>query len=197
MTGSSLTKTVLLAGGALLGVTGLCQAQTYTSRQTEQELAAHKDIAKANLKGELLEGYNKALTRGSPADLNEADRIRVDAEAVAQCNAVLEKAFPHFQQLSLRMRREYRRLQSENQALRAEYSRLKSLPKWAARYQLESSYDRRLAQHVVAYKIYLAKNRARNAMLLGLTFCIRVIQRHDPALGARWSGRMRALLAGR
>jgi hypothetical protein len=197
MTRSSRIKTVLLAGGALLGVTGLCQAQTHTSRQTEQHLAAHRDIAKAHLKGELLDGYNKALTRGSPVDLSEADRIRVDAEAVAQCNAVLEKTFPHFHQWSLQLRREYYRLHSENRALHAEYARLKNLPKWAVRYELESSYDRRLAEHVIAYRIYLAKHRARDAMLLGMMFCIRVIQRHDPALGAQWSGQMRALLAGR
>src|SRR5262249_17903765 len=116
MTRSSIIKTALLAGGAGLWVTGLCQAQTDASRRTEQELAAHKVIAKAHLKGELLDGYNKALTQGSSTALVGADRIQADAQAAAQCNAFLEKTVPHLQKWSLELRREYRRLQSENRA---------------------------------------------------------------------------------
>src|SRR5438552_78773 len=113
MTWSAMTKTTLLAGAALLGVPSLCPAQIHTSRETEQALAIHKDIAKTHLKGELLDGFNKALTQNASEDRSQADRIRVDAEAVAQCKAVLEKTVPHFQRLSLELGREYRRLQSE------------------------------------------------------------------------------------
>lgn len=194
MTRSSIIKTALLAGGALLGVTGLCQAQVHTSRETEQVLAAHKDIAKTHLKGELLDGFNKALTQNPSAGLDHADRIPVDAEAVAQCNAVLEKMLPHLQKWSLQVGREYRRLQSENRALHAEYARLKTLPKWAVKYQLEASYHRKLARHVVAYKVYLAEDRARQAMLLEMGFCVRIIQRHDPKLGAKWAAEQQKLL---
>ena len=197
MTRSSMPKTALLACGALLGVAGLCQAQTHASRQTEQELADHKDVAKAHLKGKLLDGYNKALTQAPSAVLAGADRIRVDAEAVAQCHAFLEKVVPQMQTWTLRIRREYQRLLSENQALHVEYARLRNLPKWAQKYQLEAAYHQKLARHVVAYRIYLAKSQAWKATLLGVTFCVGIIQKHDPKLGARWAGEIRRLQAAR
>jgi hypothetical protein len=197
MTRSSMIKATVLAGAALLWATGLCLAQSHASRQTEQELAAHKDLAKTHLKGELLDGYNKALTQTPSAALAGADRIRVDAEAVAQCNAFLVKTVPHMHMWALRMRREYSRLQSENQALHAEYARLQNLPKWAQKYQLEAIYQQKLARHIVAYKIYLAKRQAGKAMLLGITFCLRIIQQHDPQLGARWAGEMSRLQVAR
>jgi hypothetical protein len=197
MTRTAILKAALLAAGALAWVTGHCQAQSHASRQTEQELAAHTDIAKTYPKGELLEGYNKALTQSSSTVLAGADRIRADAAAVAQCNAVLEKTIPHMQKWTVQMRRQYQRLQRENQALYAEYARLQNLPKWAQKYQLEADYQRRLARHVVAYRIYLAQRQARGLMLLDMTFCLRIIQKHDPALGARWAGEISRLQAGR
>jgi hypothetical protein len=195
MNWSAMTKAAMLAGVALLGMPDLGLAQAPRSRDTEHALAAHRDAAKAHMKGELLDGFNKALTQNASAALSAADRVRADAEAVAQCNAVLEKTFPQFQKWSTEVGREYRRLSSENRALRAEYERLRALPKWAPRYQLEAHYNRRLARHVVAYRVYLAKDQARRSMLLGEAFCIRVIQKHDPALGAKWSVRRQELLA--
>jgi hypothetical protein len=197
MTRTSILKAALLAAGALAWVTAHCQAQSHASRQIEQELAAHKDIAKTHLKGELLEGYNEALTQSSSTVLAGADRVRADAAAVAQCNAVLEKTIPHMQKWTVQMRRQYQRLQTENQALYAEYARLQNLPKWAQKYQLEADYQRRLARHLVAYRIYLAQRQARGPMLLGMTFCLRIIQKHDPVLGARWAGEISRLQAGR
>jgi hypothetical protein len=197
MTRSSILKMVLLAAGALVGVAGLCQAQTPASRQTEEEQTAHRHFAKAHLKGEVLDGYNKALTQSPSAALAVADRVRVDAEAAAQCNAFLEKMVPYMQKWTSRMRREYGRLLNENQALRAEYARLQNLPKWAQKYQLEADYQRKLARHLVAYRIYLAQRQARGPMLLGMMFCARIIHKHDPALGARWAGEIRRLQAAR
>jgi hypothetical protein len=197
MTRSSIIKTALLAAGALVGVAGLCLAQTRASHHAEQELGTHKDIAKAHLKGEVLEGYNKALTQSPSAALAGADRVRVDAAAAAQCNAFLEKMLPYMQKWTARMKREYGRLLSENQALHAEYARLQNLPKWAQKYQLEADYQRKLARHLVAYRIYLAQRRARGPMLLGMMFCARIIQKHDPALGARWASEISRLQAAR
>jgi hypothetical protein len=197
MTRSSMTKTALLVGGALLWVMGLGPARAQSSRESDKVMANHKGIAKTHLKGELLSGFNKALTQSSAADLHQADRIRVDAEAAARCNAFLEKTVPYLQKSSLELGREYRRLRSENQALHAEYARLKNLHKSAPKYQLEATYHQKVARHLVAYRIYLAKIQARKAMLLGMTFCVRIIQKHDPALGARWAAEMSKLLAAR
>ncbi len=197
MTRSSMFTTALLVAGALWEGASLCQAQTHASGATERALAAHKDIAKTHLKGALLEGYNQALTQTSAAALAGADRIRADADTVAQCQAVLEKTVPHMQQWTVQLRREYRRLQGENQALHAEYARLQNLPKWSQKYQLEAAYQRKLAPHIVAYRIYLAKSQARKAMLIGMTFCARVIQKHDPQLGARWAGEISRLQVAR
>jgi hypothetical protein len=197
MTRSSIIKTALLAAGALVAVAGLCQAQTPASRQPEQELPAHKEFAKAHLKGEVLEGYHRALTQSPSAVLAGADHVRVDAEAAARCNAFLEKMVPSMQKWTARLKREYGRLLSENQALHAEYARLRNLPKWAQKYQLEADYQRKLAHHLVAYRIYLAQRQARGPMLLGMMFCARIIQKHDPALGARWAGEIRRLQAAR
>jgi hypothetical protein len=197
MTRSTVIKTAWLAAGALAWVTGLCQAQSPASGHTEQESATHRDIAKSHLKGELLAGYNKALRQSSSAALAGAEGIRADAEAAAQCNAVLEKMVPHMQNWTARMKREYQRLLSENQALHAEYARLQKLPKWAQKYQLEADYQRKLARHLVAYRVYLAQRQARGSMLLGMRYCLRVIQKHDPALAARWSSAIGRLQAGR
>lgn len=197
MTRSSMIKAAWLVGGMLAWVPGPGQAQPQAARQTEQELAAHRDVAKATLKGELLEGYHRALTRTPGAALAGADRIRSDAEAVAQCNALLEKALPQMQQWTIRLMREYHRLLSENQALRAEYARLQNLPKWAQKYQLEASYHQRLARHILGSRAYVAKRQARKAILLGMTFCARIIQRYDPKLGARWAGEISQLQARR
>jgi hypothetical protein len=197
MTRTSIIKTALLAAVALAWLTDHCQAQNHAARQTDQEPTAHKDIAKTHLKGKVLEGYNKALTQSPSAALAVADGIRADAEAVAQCNAVLEKMVPHIQRWNAVMKREYQKLRSENQALRAEYARLQTLPKWAQKSQLEADYQRKLARHLVAYRVYLAQRQARGPMLLGMTFCLRVIQKHDRALGARWAGEIGRLQAGR
>jgi hypothetical protein len=197
VTQSTILETALLAAGALAWVTGPCRAQSHASRQTEQELAAHRDVARTHLKGELLAGYNKALTQSSSSALAGAEGIRTDAEAVAQCNAVLEKLVPHLQKQTALLKREYQRLLRENQALHAEYARLQNLPKWAQKYQLEADYQRKLARHLVAYRIYVAERQARGPMLLGMTFCLRVIQKHDPALGARWAHVIGRLQTGR
>src|SRR5262245_31836344 len=197
MNRSSNHNTALLAAVALVAVAGLCQAQTPASRQTEQGPTAHHDFAKAHLKGEVLKGYNRALTQSLSAALAGADRVRVDAEAAAQCNAFLAKMVPYMQKWTARMKREYGRLLNENQALRAEYARLHNLPKWAQKYQLEADYQRKLARHLVAYRIYLAQRQARGPMLLGMMFCVRIIQKHDPALGARWAGEIRRLQVAR
>jgi hypothetical protein len=34
-------------------------------------------------------------------------------------------------------------------------------------------------------------------MLLGMMFCARIIQKHDPALGAHWAGEISRLRAAR
>jgi hypothetical protein len=197
MTRSAMITTALLVAGALCAGAGLCQAQTHASGATERALAAHKDIAKTYLKGALLEGYNQALTQTSAAALAGADRIRADADAVAQCQAVLEKTVPHMQKWTVQLRREYRRLQGENQALHAEYARLQNLPKWTQRYQLEASYQRQLARHIVSYRVYLAQRQPRAPMLLGMMFCARITQKGDPQLGARWAGEISRLQAVR
>jgi hypothetical protein len=101
------------------------------------------------------------------------------------------------QKWSVRMGRQYQQLQSDNQALHAEYARLQNLPKWAVWYQLQASYQRKLARHLVSYQVHTAQSQARAPMLLGMMFCARVIQKHDPKLGARWIDEIRRIQAMR
>jgi hypothetical protein len=145
------------------------------------------------MKGDVLEGFNKAVSQSPAAVTDKANRIRVDAETVAQCDAALTKMYPILKTWSLELGRDYRRLQRENQDLHAEYARLKTLPKWAQKQQLEATYHHKLARHIVAYRVYLAKNQARKAVMIGMDFCIQTINKRDPTLGAKWADAMQKL----
>jgi hypothetical protein len=187
------TRTMLTAFIILVDARGVCLAQTHAHQHAEQVLSFHRELAKVYMKGELLEGFNKALIHRSPQQ--EADRIRGDAQAVTQCDAVLQELLPSFEKLSRELRQEYKRLAAVNHELRVEHARLRTLPKWAERYRLAASYQSKLARYHADYEVYLAKSEARRALLFGMQFCVHVIWKRDAALGARRARELRTLVA--
>ncbi len=173
------TRTAFVSLVILLGTSGHGHAQIHAQHHTDLVLLEYKEIARTTMKGELLAGFNKALSLSPSAVLDQARRIRGDANTVAQSNAVLQKALPLYQKLSFELRQEYGRLARENQELRAEHARLRTVPKWSQRSQLDAAYRARLGHYQRDYQVYLAKSEARRAVVNGMHFCAYIIKQRD------------------